>query len=93
MMSLEAFPFSQDCITRIQDSVVNYWKMARIDVTATSGHNSQGEPTIDVTVHQKELVNERILTSGELIKRAQDIFDGCVPEGYSVRYNPKTYKQ
>jgi hypothetical protein len=87
MKSIEVLPFTDDCRNKIANSISNYWRMARIDVVA-----SIIDQLIEVKVHQKELVNDKILTAEELVARGESIFVGCIPEGYNVRYIPITYK-
>ncbi len=92
MISLEALPFTEECLNSIEKSSLNYWRMARITVDAAPGLGPNGASIISVIVHQKELVNDRILSSEELIQRGKGIFEGCVPDGYTVMYNAITYK-
>ena len=81
-------PFTESNIKIIEEGIRSYRRFARVKIAITE----VVEKTIYVIVHQYELVNDKVLTSEELIQRGKAIFEGLLPEGYSVFIKPITYQ-
>ena len=87
-ISATEIPFTENNIKLIEESIRSYRRFARVKIAITE----VVEKTIYVIVHQYELVNDKVLTSEELIQRGKAIFEGLLPEGYSVFIKPITYQ-
>jgi hypothetical protein len=84
----DQIPFTENDIKLIEGSIRNYRRFARVKIAITD----VVEKTIHVIAHQYELVNDKILTSEELIQRGKAVFEGLLPEGYSIFIKPITYQ-
>ena len=87
-ISATEIPFTENNIKLIEESIRSYRRFARVKIAITE----VVEKTIYVIVHQYELVNDKVLTSEELIQRGKAIFEGLLPEGYTVFIKPITYQ-
>jgi hypothetical protein len=88
IFELSDIPLSIDAIKLIEGSIKNYRRFARVKMAITD----IVEKKIYVIAHQYELVNDKVLTSEELIQRGKAIFEGLLPEGYTVFIKPITYQ-
>lgn len=95
MINFGTFPFDGEAKELIEESINNYWRFARIEITGAPGFNKDTEYALLVNVAQKELVNDKILTEKELIERGIDIFfeHNLVPEGQKIEITGTPYKQ
>ncbi|TKT89511.1 hypothetical protein [Dyadobacter frigoris] len=88
MLNLGQVPFSAENIERIETSVNNYMRFAKIKIDT--------EPlgdTLRVTIAQTEVVNGRILTLAELTDRAIEVFRPVMPEGYVYVINAQPIEE
>lgn len=73
-------PFSAEALEKIETSVANYQRFARVAITYTvEGHT--------VHVHATQTApapNGRILTHDELAQRVEQVFAGLLPEGFQL---------
>ncbi len=84
----DQIPFTENDIKLIEGSIRNYRRFAKVKIAITD----VVEKTIHVIAHQYELVNDKILTSEELIQRGKGVFEGLLPKDYSVFIKPITYQ-
>lgn len=94
MINFGSFPFSEEAKQKINLSVQNYWRFARIEVKGGPGYNAEGEEILSIHLTQKELVNNKILTEDELIVRGTEIFGQdqyIVPVGQKIEVTATPY--
>lgn len=74
---------------RIELSEQNYKRFARVYFSIVSANNAE----IIVKVWQQGNVTGRYLSAKELIDRAKEVFEGCIPEGVKLHVRPIPYKE
>jgi hypothetical protein len=84
---LEQIPFETEARQRIEHSIQSYGRFARIRFDV-----ALNDREVRVFAIQSEPApNGKVLTYDELKDRAVKVFEGLLPEGYSLSVTPKPY--
>lgn len=90
MKGLELLTFlTKEQRERIETSENAYKRFARVYFSVVSANDVE----IIVKVWQQENVTERYLSAKELIDRAKEVFEGCIPESVKLHVRPIPYKE
>jgi len=85
MLDLRAFPFTDEAKDKIRTKANNHYRISGIVVTGIPKLDNNGALFLDVQVSQQQMINQKLLSTQELVSRCESIFEGHLPYGYTVQ--------
>jgi len=80
MIYLGEVPFTKKAIAKIETSILNYRRFARLNFK----FSQMGQYTVGIHVTQTGAPIGKILTGDDIYRRTVGIFEGLLPAGFDV---------
>lgn len=90
MIDTERFPFSDEDLAKIENSIINYKRFAKITIEFWPDLTDNPD-LVTVRISQTDIVNGLVLSEEELTKRGKEVFEGTLPHKFILKYLPETY--